>query len=172
MKKKISAVCSLLSFLAVTAFAAFSLYALGYRVNLTESLPGFVYRTAPLEAGDTIDRGDRVLIDLSRIDNPGIELGIRRGYVSRKRKMLKEIGAIPGDTVTLMDNRLFINNSSTPMILSSGDSRGGELVPYSTPLVLSNDFYWLVSAPYRGFDSRYFGPIHRTAFTHRAERVF
>jgi conjugative transfer signal peptidase TraF len=172
MKKNFRILCVSLSFLAAAILASRSLYSRGYRVNLSESLPGVVYLATPLEAGGMIERGDCVLIDLSRIDNPGIELGIRRGYVSRKRRMLKEIGAIPGDMVALRDNRLFVNEGSTPMIVSSGDSRGGELLPYPTPLVLSRDYYWLVSVPYRGFDSRYFGPIHRSTFTHRAERVF
>jgi type IV secretory pathway protease TraF len=101
-----------------------------------------------------------------------IELGIRRGYVSRSQKMLKEIGAVPGDRVELKDNLLFVNNESTPMFVSSEDSRGNPLCAYPTPIVLSDDCYWLVSIPYRGFDSRYFGPVRRSAFTHKARKVF
>jgi type IV secretory pathway protease TraF len=113
-----------------------------------------------------------VLIDLSRFHNPVVELGIRRGYVSRNRKMLKEIGAVPGDAVTLRDDLLFVNGEPKPMVVASADSRGGKLRPYPTPLVLSPDHYWLVSVPDGGFDSRYFGPVPRSAFTHRAKRVF
>jgi type IV secretory pathway protease TraF len=83
--------------------------------------------------------------------------------------MLKQIGAIPGDTVELKDDMLFVNGHAIPMIVSSEDSRGEKLVPYPTPITLSADHYWLISTPYCGFDSRYFGPIHRRAFTHRAK---
>jgi conjugative transfer signal peptidase TraF len=172
MKKKILTSCSLLSLLAVTALALSLLYALGYRMNLSDSLPGYLYRVAPLEDGGTIGRGDCVLIDLSRFRNSVIELGIRRGYVSRSQKMLKEIGAVPGGTVLLKDGLLFVNGESTPMVVSSEDSRGNALYAYPTPIVLSDNYYWLVSIPYRGFDSRYFGPVHRSAFTHKARKVF
>jgi conjugative transfer signal peptidase TraF len=138
-------------------------------VNLSESLPGYLYRVTPLEKEESLERGDRVLIDLSRFHNLVIELGMRRGYVSRSRKMLKEIGAVPGDIVALRDNLLYINGRAAPMIISSEDSRGGKLHPYPTPLVLSQDCYWLVSVPVGGFDSRYFGPINRSAFTHKEQ---
>jgi type IV secretory pathway protease TraF len=127
---------------------------------------------APIRENKAFQKGDRVLIDLSRFSNPTIELGIERGYVSRSRKMLKEIGAIPGDSVELGDDMLYVNGVTIPMTVSSEDSRGEELVPYPTPIVLSPDHYWLISAPYRGFDSRYFGPVHKSAFTHRGKPVF
>jgi conjugative transfer signal peptidase TraF len=172
LKKKFSILCSLLSFLAVTAFALISLYSHGYRVNLSESLPGYIYRVTPLKEGEMIERGECVLIDLSLFENPVIELGIRRGYVSRSRRMLKEIGAEPGDTVALRDNHLFVNDRPTPMIVSSKDSIGQILLPYPTPVTLPSDCYWLVSIPHRGFDSRYFGPVRREYITHRAELLF
>jgi conjugative transfer signal peptidase TraF len=172
MKKKLLTFCSLLSLLAVSALALSLLYVLGYRANLSESLPGYVYRVTPLESGDLIERGDCVLIDLSGFHNPVIELGIQRGYVSRTQKMLKEIGAVPGDTVALRDGLLFVNGISTPMAVSSNDSRGEPLCAYPTPLTLGDDCYWLVSIPHRGFDSRYFGPVRREYITHRAELLF
>jgi conjugative transfer signal peptidase TraF len=171
MKKKIYTLCVFLLFITVTVFTLFLLYQQGYRVNLSDSLPGSVYRVTPLKQADPIKHGDNVLIDLSQFSNPVIEEGIRRGYVSRRQKMLKQIGAVPDDIVVLTDSRIFINGDSAPMFVSSQDSRGGVLVPYPTPLVLSPDHYWLISAPYLGYDSRYFGPIERSAFTHRAEKV-
>jgi conjugative transfer signal peptidase TraF len=172
MKKKYFVPCFLLLYLTASALFLCSLHSFGYRVNLSESLPGYPYRVYPLEEGEPLKLGDRVLIDLSRFHNPVIGLGIRRGYVSRSRKMLKEIGAVPGDAVTLMDGQLRVNGKSSPMVLAPEDSRGGKLHPYPTPLVLPQDCYWLVSVPVGGFDSRYFGPVNRSAFTHKAFRVF
>ncbi|GHV40741.1 hypothetical protein FACS1894187_21930 [Synergistales bacterium] len=86
--------------------------------------------------------------------------------------MLKEIGAVPNDTVVLKENSLYINGHCQSITVSSQDSRGGELFPYPTPLVISNDNFWLVSDPAQGFDSRYFGPINRSAFTHVARPIF
>jgi conjugative transfer signal peptidase TraF len=172
MKKNFRAICFSLSLLTVPVITLFMLHSSGYRLNLSESLPSLVYRVTPINEGRGIQRGDRVLIDLSRFHNPIIELGIKRGYVSRSRRMLKEIGAIPGDVVELRENMLFVNGIPTPMIVSPGDSRGNALVPYQTPLVLRPGEYWLISAPFRGFDSRYFGPVHRSAFTHKAKPMF
>jgi conjugative transfer signal peptidase TraF len=150
-------------------------HALGYRVNRSDSLTGLVYRIVPLDENESPKSGDRVLIDLSKISNTVIEQGIRRGYVTKKlnQPMLKRIGAIPGDTVVMRDGFLYVNgNISAKITVASRDSYGGELRVYPTPLVLPGDSYWLVSDPERGFDSRYFGPIRREAFTHRAEPVF
>jgi conjugative transfer signal peptidase TraF len=158
--------------LSLAALALCSLHLFGYRVNLSGSMPGYFYRVTYIKEGEEIRRGESVVIDISRFDNPGIELGLRRGYVKRGQRMLKEIGGIPGDAVELRGNTLFVNGVPAPMIISSGDSRGRPLFPYPTPVVLSQDFYWLVSVPNGGFDSRYFGPVPRKAFTHRARPVF
>jgi conjugative transfer signal peptidase TraF len=172
LKKKFAVLYILITSLCFAACGLVFFYALGYRVNLSDSLPGYIYRVTPLKEGEVMERGGDALIDLSSFHNPVIELGIRRGYVSRNRKMLKEIGAVPGDAVALTGSQLFVNGKPEPMIAVSADSRGGRLSPYPTPLVLSRDHYWLVSVPDGGFDSRYFGPVHRSAFTHKAYRVF
>ena len=168
MKKNFRFLCVSLTLLAATIFTLSVLHSSGYRLNLSESLPGLVYRVTPLNEGEAIQRGDCVLIDLSRLSNPVMEIGIERGYVSRSRKMLKAIGAIPGDAVELRDDMLYINGRAIPMIVSTGDSSGKKLVPYPTPITLPHDNYWLISTPYRGFDSRYFGPVRRESITHRA----
>jgi conjugative transfer signal peptidase TraF len=172
LKKKFAVLYLLITSLCFTALILVLPYGFGYRVNLSESLPGHIYRAIPLKDGDVLERGVKALIDLSRFHNPVIELGIRRGYVSRSKKMLKEIGAVPGDTVALRDDNLFVNGKPEPMITSSADSRGEALCAYPTPLVLSPDCYWLISVPDGGFDSRYFGPVHLSAFAHKAYRVF
>jgi conjugative transfer signal peptidase TraF len=172
MKKKLAKLLLALLSLSIAAFVFMALHGAGLRVNTSGSLPGILYRAVPLSEGIPVTRGDKVLIDLSKLSNPVIELGIERGYVSRKRKMLKEIGAIPGDVVLLREDRLHINKSSIPMFVASEDSRGRALPEFPTPHVLSPDHYWLISTPRLGFDSRYFGPVNRGAFTHKARLIF
>jgi type IV secretory pathway protease TraF len=82
------------------------------------------------------------------------------------------VGAIPGDTVTLTDNSLRVNRETVRQITASRDSFGGKLSAWPTPITLSQDQYWLVSDPDRGFDSRYFGPTLREALTHKARPAF
>jgi conjugative transfer signal peptidase TraF len=174
LKHKIALFYVLVTSLCFTAFALAAIYSLGYRVNLSSSLPGRFYRITPIGRGEGIKPGEYVTIDLSKVSNPVIELGMERGYVSRNlnRLMLKQIGAVPGDTVELRGGFLIINGAASEITVASQDSRGGKLSAYPTPLTLPPDFYWLVSAPDRGFDSRYFGPVHRGAFSHKGIPVF
>jgi type IV secretory pathway protease TraF len=68
---------------------------------------------------------------------------------------------------------MLVNGKAVAKItVASRDSFGGGLSPWPTPVTLRPDQYWLVSDPGRGFDSRYFGPVHRNALTHRAELAF
>jgi conjugative transfer signal peptidase TraF len=172
MKKKLSKLLLALLIFSITVFVFMVLHGVGLRVNTSESLPGILYRAVPLPDDIPVTRGDKVLIDLSQVSSPVIELGIERGYVSRKRKMLKEIGAVPGDVVLLWENRLYVNGGFIPMLVASEDSRGGALPRFPTPHILPPNYYWLISTPRLGFDSRYFGPINRAAFTHKANPIF
>jgi conjugative transfer signal peptidase TraF len=175
LRRKFAVLYVLVTSFSLLAFAFVMFHALGCRVNRSESLPGHVYRITSLEENEPLKIGDIVLIDLSKISNSVIDRGIERGYVSRawNQPMLKRIGAIPGGVVVLQDGAMFVNGEGQGKItVASRDSYGGELSPWPTPLTLPPNYYWLVSHPERGFDSRYFGPIHRSAFTHKAEPVF
>lgn len=158
--------------LALMSIALFCLHEGGYRVNRSASLPGSVYRLTPIEAGENFVRRDCVAVDLTRFENPVIRQGVERGYVNLREPMLKRIGAVPGDRVTIAGNALRVNDEVTMLTVASADSFGGALSAWPTPLILSPDHYWLVSDPQRGFDSRYFGPVERHSFTHRAVVVF
>ena len=175
MKKKFAVLYVLITSFCLLTFIFVVFHALGYRVNRSESLPGRVYRITRLESDEPLNVGDTVLIDLSKISNPVVERGMERGYVSGawNQPMLKRIGALPGDFVTLKDGYMLVNGgAAAKMTVASRDSFGGELFPWPTPLTLQPKQYWLTSEPERGFDSRYFGPIHRDAFTHKANPVF
>ncbi|MDR1509758.1 MAG: S26 family signal peptidase [Synergistaceae bacterium] len=175
MKKKFAVLYVLITSLCLLTSVFVVFHVLGYRVNRSSSLPGSVYRITPLEGDESLVTGDIVLIDLSKISNPVIDRGMERGYVSKSwnQPMLKRIGALPGDSVALKDGYLIVNGeAAAKMTVASRDSFGGELVPWPTPIVLQPNHYWLTSEPERGFDSRYFGPIDRNAFTHKANAVF
>lgn len=88
------------------------------------------------------------------------------------RTLLKRVVAIPGDVVSVMGGRVFVNGaqldeSSHPL----GLDRGGG--PLFGPKKLGPDEY-LVLGDDRGdsLDGRYFGPVHRRAIFGRADRVF
>jgi conjugative transfer signal peptidase TraF len=169
MKRKFAVFYVLLTSLCFAAFLFVLFYGFGYRVNRSASLPFLVYEITPLDEDEQIGRGDCVIVNLSKFSNPVIARGAERGYVNLREPMLKRIGAVPGDTVILEDGFLYVNGVAARITVASRDSRGGELAAWPTPLILRSGQYWLVSDPDRGFDSRYFGPVHRDAFTHRAE---
>jgi conjugative transfer signal peptidase TraF len=175
IKRKFALFYALITSLCFASFALILFHGLGFRVNRSDSLPGHVYRITPLGENGPLKTGDSVLIDLSKISNAVIEQGMKRGYVSRawNQPMLKQIGAVPGDEVALRGGFLIVNGEAAMKItIASRDSRGGELSAWPAPLTLLPGEYWLISDPERGFDSRYFGPVHRSAFTHRAHSVF
>ena len=174
MRKKLALFYVMVTLLCLTAFAFMLFHAFGVRVNRSDSLTGILYWIVPLMEGEAVNIGDSVLIDLSRISNPVIERSIERGYVTRtaNQPMLKRIAGVPGDTVVIEDGFLSVNGDLTKITVASQDSRGGRLSAYPTPMTLPPNHYWLTSDPARGFDSRYFGPIHRDAFTHKAFHLF
>lgn len=172
MRRKFVCFCVMLAMLVSAGGALFCLHVAGYRVNRSASLPGYFYRLTPLGPGETLRRGDCVAVDLKRFANPVIQQGVARGYVNFREPMLKRIGAIPGDRVEIAGNRLYVNDEALPIHIASADSCGGSLSAWPTPLILSPDHFWLVSDPQRGFDSRYFGPLERKSFTHKARVIF
>jgi conjugative transfer signal peptidase TraF len=169
LEKKIAVFYVLVSSLCFVAFLFVLFYGFGYRVNRSASLPFLVYEITPLGGNERIERGDCVTVNLSQFSNPVITQGVERGYVSLREPMLKRIGAVPGDTVTLEDGFLYVNGEAARITIASRDSCGGELSAWPTPLTLQSGQYWLTSDSDRGFDSRYFGPVHRNAFSHRAK---
>ncbi len=172
MRKKCFIFCAMLSTLVAVSLSLVFFHARGYRVNRSASLPGTIYHLTPLRQDENLRSGDCVAIDLSQLSNPVIGQGVERGYVNLREPMLKRIGAIPGDRVTIVGDRLYVNAYGQALHISSSDSHGGALSAWPTPLILSRDHFWLVSDPLRGFDSRYFGPLERRFFSHRADCVF
>ena len=172
MKRKFALFYVLITSLCLVTFAFILFHALGYRVNRSASLPFLVYKTTSFVQNTEIERGDCVLINLSKLSNSVINRGVQRGYVNLREPMLKRIGAIPGDTVVLKDGILSVNEETTKIIVVSRDFYGEKLCAWPTPITLQPGQYWLTSDPERGFDSRYFGPLNGSAFTHKARPVF
>lgn len=170
-----SPICGSLLVVGVTAGLIAGIAAVvGLRLNLTGSIPPGIYRTV----GSTITRGTIVLVclpaDVARAAR-------ERGYIPAgscadgSAPIGKPVAAVAGDTVALGDFGVTVNG----MLLTNSrplrrDSRGAQL----TSLRIANhvvgiDELWLVSSrSTRSFDSRYFGPITRSAVRSRLRPVF
>lgn len=162
----------LCSILIALTLGLFLIYAQGYRINVSDSLPHRIYVISKID-DKPVNLGDYVVVDNSRIVHEfGGKTESERMYFNGL-PMIKQIGAVPGDVVLLQDNRLFINGIEfSPMVVLSSDSHGNTLQPYPTPVTLQPEQYWLISNPDKGFDSRYFGWISRDCITHIAQPVF
>jgi len=161
-----------LLFSCVIMFLVFLGYFSGYRFNITDSSPFYVFRLVPLLPAEEINRHDFVAFRPARIQHDVIPLAIERQYINHRYLMVKEIAGIPGDTILLKSGEIFINGVPKSLAVLTKDSQQRNLSPYPTPLILEDGFYWLISDPERGFDSRYFGPVNRSLLLFRAFPVF
>lgn len=101
-------------------------------------------------------------------DSGAAQLAVERGYLAAGQcpggfaPLLKQIVAIPGDTVTLTDDQVCIND-----VLLRGsralseDSAGRPLFPYprGTYRVPPGEYWLFATNLPQSFDSRYFGPV-------------
>ena len=170
--EKFQTFLKLCSILLIAALALLFAYTQGFRINLSDSLPHRIYRISKI-TDKPITRGDYAVVDYSMITHhSAIEAALERKYLNRI-PMLKQVGAIPGDVVTLRGNLIYINGKETgEMVVLSEDSLGNPFSAYPTPVTLQSVQYWLISNPERGFDSRYFGPVSRDCITHTAYPVW
>jgi conjugative transfer signal peptidase TraF len=136
---------------------------LGFRFNLTRSLPVGVYRVTPEPAV----RGAIVNVCLPR---EVAEFARKRGYLGPGlcdggvRPLGKAVLALEGDVVMLRPDGIRVNGIAVPRSATvSRDSRSRPLPHYPWgEYRLEVGELWLYS-PYRpnAYDSRYFGPVKR-----------
>lgn len=135
---------------------------LGYRVNLTPSLPVGLYRLAngPLQRGQTV---------VFCLDDPEfIQLARERKYLaagscpSGLRPLLKAINGVAGDTIRRHGDLIMVNNQVLAHTKILGmDSQGRTMPPSHLPSgVIPPGKALLLSQHHDGsFDSRYFGLV-------------
>ena len=112
------------------------------------------------------------MLEYTEIDSEAIQQGLERKYLT-EHPMMKQIGAVSGDTVLLENDHLYINGMDRGRLaVLSADRQGRPMSIYHTPITLQTGQYWLISHPERGFDSRYFGPIDARTITHTARPIF
>ena len=134
------------------------------RINWTASLPIGVYETERLE----LRPGAIVLVCLP----PAIARdGLDRGYLPRgscasdASPVGKVVAAIAGDEIELGESSLVVNGERVSAnAIRSADSLGRPLMHWPMgKYVVERDEIWLVGVDERSWDSRYFGPIPRSA---------
>jgi conjugative transfer signal peptidase TraF len=149
-------------------------YALGFRVVLTQSVPRGLYRAVDVP----LLRGTLVAFCLS----PAVAtFATARGYVSwgtcpgGTQPVVKRIGAVAGDTVDLRPNVILVNGAPLPNSATlAHDSRGRALprIPRGRYQVADGEFWLFATHIPESWDSRYFGPVRRGQILSTARAVW
>lgn len=124
--------------------------------NASDSVPrGFyVIRVQPLRVGDAI---------LTRLPVSAARLAAERGYLPAGVPLIKPIAAGYGDHVCVRNGIVRINGRVVTFTRMH-DREGRSLTAWSGCQLLAEHEWFLLGTEYAAsFDSRYFGPVSRTA---------
>jgi conjugative transfer signal peptidase TraF len=147
--------------MAVSAAIAIAENAFDLRVNTTVSMPIGLYRKVPRQ----LERGAWVVFCLPR--EPA-RLGRERGYLRRgscadgSQELVKEIAAVPGDSVALSRAGLTVNSHAVPGTAIQSVDRNGRTLPHAPfgERRVAPGELWVLGLDHSvSWDSRYFGPI-------------
>ncbi|HAU0967552.1 TPA: conjugative transfer signal peptidase TraF [Legionella pneumophila] len=150
-------------FLLSILSAVILLMAIGFRINLTDSIPIGLYRIT------SINNLKNNFVIFCPEDKPAFQLARDRGYIDSGLcpggygYLMKKIVAIKGDKISITDEGVFVNHQrisfSKPI---STDGMNRPLPQWRTRdyqlkedeiLTMTNQSAW-------SFDSRYYGPVH------------
>jgi conjugative transfer signal peptidase TraF len=147
--------------MAVSAAMAIAASAFDLRVNTTASMPIGLYREVPRR----LERGAWVVFCLP--EEPAW-LGRERGYLRRgscadgSQELVKEIAAVPGDSVALSRAGLTVNSHAFPGTAIQAVDRSGRGLPHAAfgeRRVAPGELWVLGQGHSVSWDSRYFGPL-------------
>jgi conjugative transfer signal peptidase TraF len=121
-------------------------------LNLTPSVPCGVYRVTPLPP---LTRGLLVVFP----PPPSVAaLAVRRGYLAPQIPLLKPIAALPGETVCVHDDGVFLQGDFVASV-ASVDGLGRPLPRWRGCITLGPGEVFPLSLAPSSFDGRYVGPV-------------
>lgn len=133
----------------------------GVRVNTTPSMPRGLWleRVVP----SRLHRGDIVAACVVPSDAVRLYVGAGECQATHLEPVIKQIAAIPGDTVAVTEAGVIVNgdlirNSARLVVDGKGRSLDGLFpMPVQYEHVVPPGFVWLVAPMDKSFDSRYLG---------------
>ncbi|UTW43590.1 S26 family signal peptidase [bacterium SCSIO 12844] len=131
------------------------LFNIQLRYQGTQSMPVGIYLQYPAKEYYIGD-------DIIFYPNTSVEkLILKRGWLSEKEPLLKEVVASKGDFICAKGGYLWINQQKIAPILKK-DRKGRALPEITLCRYLNANEFWVmgISSPY-SFDSRYFGIVKR-----------
>jgi len=132
------------------------LYEVGFRINVTGSMPKGLYF---LQSPNGLKRDDLVTV---KLPEKQLSFGIHRGYIKSKDTiLLKKLIALPGDKVEFKDSQIVVNAVFTYQASRvARDKHNLEMNPIEDGIYLcGKDDYWVLGMDDLSWDSRYFGPV-------------
>jgi len=157
----------LIKYSAITCGVLFSLGAIGIaaglRINTSPSLPLGVYRLT----GEAISKGAIVIFCPPL--TPAFAEAKTRGYIgvgfcpAGHGAMIKKVSALAGDSISVNDEGVYINDRQLPNSVPLATDAGGRTLPHYrvTHKKLNRTEVLLMSdSNGKSFDARYFGPIN------------
>lgn len=145
------------------------LWAVGLRYNASSSVPRGLYLVRPFVLAE-VGRGAYVCLrawaDAASAALRGTEWALER------KVLLKRAEGLPRDRISDEGGVVAVNGTPLPGSRRlARDSQGRALPRPSLPVRLGETEFWLASSE-GGFDSRYFGPVHRAALSCIAEPLW
>ncbi|WP_320005662.1 conjugative transfer signal peptidase TraF [Maridesulfovibrio sp.] len=148
----------LILFFLHALIVVYLLHGLGYRINLTDSMPHGIYQIVPGKPG----RGDLVTFSLAE-DNPYFQISLERHYLglNGNRPLLKILAGLPGDSIEIADNGICVNSELLPRTQAKICDRHGRQLPIFLKSTVIPSAKGLALSTYTGnsFDGRYFGLV-------------
>lgn len=128
----------------------------GWRVNITGSLPGVLYRVSEYPTrGDYFQFCPPVVVAALPDARPG------EPSCSGKVPLIKRVVAVAGDRVVVDGAGVSINGTKLPNSTPKRFARDGSPLPSAVGVhALGLGQAWVVGEHLDSFDSRYFGPVN------------
>ena len=125
----------------------------GYCFNITPSKPVGIYRLVP----GRVERGAIVLLKQPH----NTAASVLQPYVPANLPLIKRVAALPGDSVRVESDGIYVNGVRWPEsvpLLHDDEGRALHPYPFGAYRVAAGKV-WVMSNHPRGLDSRYFGPV-------------
>ncbi|WP_115702606.1 conjugative transfer signal peptidase TraF [Legionella sainthelensi] len=159
--KKLSIIIAILSISLIVVGALF--HAMGFRINLTESIPIGLYRitsAAHIKNAYVIFCPD---------DRESFRLARNRGYIDHGLYcngygyLMKKVVAVSGDTLSVTNEGVFVNDMLIPYSkpkLQDGMNRALPQLQVTNYLLQKDEVMTMTSQSEWSFDGRYYGLVH------------
>jgi conjugative transfer signal peptidase TraF len=157
-------ICKIIFIIALISLAAaYTLYLMGLRLNMSGSVPNTVYF---LDASATVKRGDYVKVCLN---TSTAQLAYQRGYIDKGtcpngyEPLLKKVIGVPNDVASIYHNGMVVNDDFYPAPQSKTDTKGRILTAQNMKDQKLTGYLLYGNGDYvHSWDSRYFGQVPKS----------